>query len=253
MKVTKRQLLQIIKEERAKLQEAFGVDQFYDFVDAVRAGIGYIADWDVARQWEGMFGVAPRGEELATILAKLDQLGMLRDEVEDMMEAAEPAKSTVRVTEAQLRRIVREAAGALNEEDFDVRRDTMAQRGTYGAYKSRRAPSLPPAEELSPEEMALNAQRAEALEKLKKAAHRDQYEKVGYQKIDTGRYGQTTSMSPDKAHKSAMGALWNYRGASDPENRYGNVKDVSHHDMARIRHALEVYGLDGADLFVYQG
>jgi hypothetical protein len=253
MKVTKRQLLQIIKEERAKLQEAFGVDQFYDFVDAVRAGIGYIADWDVARQWEGMFGVAPRGEELETILSKLDQLGMLRDEDEDMMEAAEPAKSTVRVTEAQLRRIVREAAGALNEEEFDVRRDTMAQRGTYGAYKSRRAPSLPPAEELSPEEMALNAQRAEALERLKKAAHQDQYAKVGYQKIDTGHRGQMTSMSPDKAYKSAMGALWNYRGASDPENRYGNVKDVSHHDMARIRHALEVYGLDGADLFVYQG
>ena len=245
MKVTKRQLLQIIKEERAKLQEAFGVDQFYDFVDAVRAGIGYIADWDVARQWEGMFGVAPRGEELATILAKLEQLGMLRDEEEGMMEA----KGTVRVTEAQLRRIVREAAGALNEEDFDVRRDAMAQRGTYGAYKSRRAPSLPPAEELSPEEMALNAQRAEVLEKLKKAAHRDQYEKVGYQKIDTGRYGQTTSMSPDKAHKSAMGALWNYGGASDPNNRYGNLKNTTHHDRARIRHALEVYGLEGAELF----
>lgn len=122
MKVTKRQLLQIIKEERAKLQEAFGVDQFYDFVDAVRAGIGYIADWDVARQWEGMFGVAPRGQELATILAKLEQLGMLRDEVEDMMEA----KGTVRVTEAQLRRIVREAAGALNEEESDYYRDYKA-------------------------------------------------------------------------------------------------------------------------------
>lgn len=122
MKVTKRQLLQIIKEERAKLQEAFGVDQFYDFVDAVRAGIGYIADWDVARQWEGMFGVAPRGEELETILAKLDQLGMLRDEEEDMMEA----KGTVRVTEAQLRRIVREAAGALNEEESDYYRDYKA-------------------------------------------------------------------------------------------------------------------------------
>lgn len=122
MKVTKRQLLQIIKEERAKLQEAFGVDQFYDFVDAVRAGIGYIADWDVARQWEGMFGVAPRGEELETILAKLDQLGMLRDEDEDMMEA----KGTVRVTEAQLRRIVREAAGALNEEESDYYRDYKA-------------------------------------------------------------------------------------------------------------------------------
>jgi hypothetical protein len=245
MKVTKRQLLQIIKEERAKLQEAFGVDQFYDFVDAVRAGIGYIADWDVARQWEGMFGVAPRGEELETILAKLDQLGMLRDEDEDMMEA----KGTVRVTEAQLRRIVREAAGALNEEDFDVRRDTMAQRGTYGAYKSRRAPSRPPAEELSPEEMALNAQRAEVLEKLKKAAHRDQFAKVGYQKIDTGHRGQTTSMSPDKAYKSAIGALWNYGGASDPNNRYGNLKNTTHHDRARIRHALEVYGLEGAELF----
>jgi len=247
MKVTKRQLLQIIKEERAKLQEAFGVDQFYDFVDAVRAGIGYIADWDVARQWEGMFGVAPRGEELATILAKLEQLGMLRDEEEGMMEA----KGTVRVTEAQLRRIVREAAGALNEEDFDVRRDAMAQRGTYGAYKSRRAPSLPPAEELSPEEMALNAQRAEVLEKLKKAAHRDQYEKVGYQKIDTGHRGQMTSMSPDKAYKSAIGALWSYKGASDPNNRFGNLKDITHHDRARIRHALEVYGLEGAELFDY--
>jgi hypothetical protein len=214
-------------------------------VGAVRAGIGYIADWDVARQWEGMFGVAPRGEELETILAKLDQLGMLRDEDEDMMEA----KGTVRVTEAQLRRIVREAAGALNEEDFDVRRDTMAQRGTYGAYKSRRAPSRPPAEELSPEEMALNAQRAEVLEKLKKAAHRDQFAKVGYQKIDTGHRGQTTSMSPDKAYKSAIGALWNYGGASDPNNRYGNLKNTTHHDRARIRHALEVYGLEGAELF----
>lgn len=122
MKVTKRQLRQIIREERAKLQEAFGVDQFYDFVDAVRAGIGYIADWDVARQWEGMFGVAPRGQELATILDKLEQLGMLRDEDEDMMEA----KGTVRVTEAQLRRIVREAAGALNEEEYDYYRDYKA-------------------------------------------------------------------------------------------------------------------------------
>ena len=156
----------------------------------------------------------------------------------------------MKITKSQLRQIIKEELQLLSEESFDAKRDAMAQRGTYGAYKSRRAPSLPPAEELSPEEMALNAQRAEVLEKLKKAAHRDQYEKVGYQSIDTGHRGQKTSMSPDKAHKSAMGALWNYGGASDPNNRYGNLKNTTHHDRARIRHALEVYGIDGADLFV---
>ena len=87
MKITRKQLRQIIKEERAKLKEAFAVDQFNDFVDAIRAGIGYIADWDVARQWEGMFGIEPQGEELSLIVSKLKTMGMLRDEEEGMMEA----------------------------------------------------------------------------------------------------------------------------------------------------------------------
>ena len=171
MKVTKRQLLQIIKEERAKLQEAFGVDQFYDFVDAVRAGIGYIADWDVARQWEGMFGVAPRGEELATILAKLDQLGMLRDEDEDMMEA----KGTVRVTEAQLRRIVREAAGALNEEEYDYYRDYKAgliSRDQYEKLVDRFQGGRGPdgnRDKLRPSDFAVTTHKAPRIDAARKA------------------------------------------------------------------------------------
>ena len=159
----------------------------------------------------------------------------------------------MKITKRQLKRIIKEELQLLSEESFDAKRDAMARRGTYGAYKSRRPPKMPPAEELSSEEMALNAQRADVLKKLRSAAHRDQYDKVGNRSIDTGHMGQKTSMSPDKAYKSVVGALNSYKGASDPKNRFGNVKDVSHHDMARIRHALEVYGLDGAGLFFYKG
>ena len=172
MKVTKRQLLQIIKEERAKLQEAFGVDEFNHFVDAIRAGIGYIEDWDVARQWEGMFGVAPRGEELSTILAKLDRLGMIRDYDEDydddMMEAAEPAKSAVRVTEAQLRRIVREAAGVLNEEEYDHYRDYKAGLISRAEYERALDRFRDDEEKLRPSDFAVTTHKAPRVDAARK-------------------------------------------------------------------------------------
>ena len=291
MKITKRQLRRIIKEEKAVLEQSWRqnpakirrerrerdrqrmIDQMtfkqlkrsafdsalfiqgrldtgqYEYADIWEVEIPRLADYiDAAKVKAAEEGVTYDD------IPEIRHNGGIVDLSRYSLGLPDGIKeNTMKITKSELRQIIKEELQLLGEESFDAKRDAMARRGTYGAYKSRRAPSMPPAEELSPEEMALNAKRAEALEKLRSAAHRDQYDKVGNRSIDTGHRGQKTSMSPDKAYKSAMGALNSYKGASDPKNRFGNVKDVSHHDMARIRHALEVYGLDGADLFVYQG
>ena len=291
MKITKRQLRRIIKEEKAVLEQSWRenpakirrqrrirdrqrmIDQM-TFKQLKRSAFDSAlfinnrldtGQYEYADIWEAEI---PRlADTIDAAKVKAAEEGVTYDDIPEVIHNGGIVdlsryslglpdgikENTMKITKSELRQIIKEELQLLGEESFDAKRDAMARRGTYGAYKSRRAPSMPPAEELSPEEMALNAKRADALEKLRSAAHRDQYDKVGNRSIDTGHRGQKTSMSPDKAYKSAMGALNSYKGASDPKNRYGNVKDVSHHDMARIRHALEVYGLDGADLFIFQG
>ena len=62
MRVSKRQLRRIIKEEKTKLLregDLLPITQGdYDvFVEAIASGYGWIDPDDVERQWEGMFGL----------------------------------------------------------------------------------------------------------------------------------------------------------------------------------------------------
>ena len=91
MRLTKRQLKRIIKEEMIRLREAFPPhyspgdstleitqDKYDRFADEIADGYGWIDADDVARQWEGMFsvdGLSP--EALAYLIANLDANGLI--------------------------------------------------------------------------------------------------------------------------------------------------------------------------------
>ncbi len=85
MKVTKRQLKRIIKEEKSKLlreAEMLPITQGdYDvFVEAIASGYGWIDPDDVERQWEGMFGLKLNPAAVGYLVEVLEEAGLVRDE-----------------------------------------------------------------------------------------------------------------------------------------------------------------------------
>jgi len=85
MKITKRQLKRIIKEEKTRLlREAAQLpitQGDYDvFVENVQAGIGWIDPDDVGRQWEGMFGLRLSPAAVGYLVEVLDEFGLLGHE-----------------------------------------------------------------------------------------------------------------------------------------------------------------------------
>ena len=112
MKITKRQLRRIIKEESK------GSTKKYDDDSALRGG----------------------QSELPDSLQK----GII-DKTDEDREEEEKNEST-RITKRQLRRIIKEEIARLNEEDYDAHRDSRREQGLGGqtwerkqAYKSTRA------------------------------------------------------------------------------------------------------------------
>ncbi len=97
MRITKRQLRRIIKEEKAKLlKEAHGdvytgsqdsltleitQDMYNQFAEEIFAGYGWIDADDVPRQWETMFSVHSLSDPaLQYLIANLDANGLIGDE-----------------------------------------------------------------------------------------------------------------------------------------------------------------------------
>jgi hypothetical protein len=94
MRITKRQLRRIIREEKVKLirevqlqgdQWSLEITQgdYNTFVDAVSQGHGTIVEWDVERQWDTMFNreLSPAGLEY--LVSNLSAHGLLGDDNED--------------------------------------------------------------------------------------------------------------------------------------------------------------------------
>ena len=89
MKITKRQLRRIIKEEKTKIikeaqlqgnQWSLEITQgdYSTFADAVSQGHGTIVEWDIERQWDTMFNrkLSPAGlEYLVSNLSAHDLIG----------------------------------------------------------------------------------------------------------------------------------------------------------------------------------
>jgi hypothetical protein len=91
MKITKRQLRRIIKEEKAKIiregqlqgdQWSLEItqDDYNTFADAVSQGHGTIVEWDVERQWDTMFNrkLSPAGLEY--LVSNLSANGLIGDD-----------------------------------------------------------------------------------------------------------------------------------------------------------------------------
>lgn len=84
MRITKNQLRKIIKEVVTPADIAGGFDipeeDYMMFTDTISEGFGYIAGWDVGRQWEEIVGYELTPPEEQYIIQALDANGLLRDD-----------------------------------------------------------------------------------------------------------------------------------------------------------------------------
>lgn len=64
------------------LNDLVDQDKYNVFADAIYSGMGTIADWDVERQWEGMFGQELSPKALEDLVANLEANGLLSDDDE---------------------------------------------------------------------------------------------------------------------------------------------------------------------------
>lgn len=62
------------------LNDLVDQDKYNVFADAIYHGMGTIADWDVERQWEGMFGQELSPKALEDLVANLEANGLLGDD-----------------------------------------------------------------------------------------------------------------------------------------------------------------------------
>lgn len=99
MKITKRQLRRIIKEETARILKETSPrdahfspgdstleitqDKYNQFAESIADGYGWIDPDDVARQWKGMFSADSLSDiALQYLIANLDANGLIADPVE---------------------------------------------------------------------------------------------------------------------------------------------------------------------------
>jgi hypothetical protein len=123
MRITKTQLRRIIREQSADTHPGEREIEYADyeaFTDSIDAGMGYIIDWDVARQWKAFTGKALSSAGEDYLKLALDANGFLKDDdweeehwIADARRAQRAGLGEGRrtITKSRLRRIIRETVG----------------------------------------------------------------------------------------------------------------------------------------------